>query len=312
VHRPNRRGKLSTVGHAAAFRAFARAAERAGVRFMVVGGTFRDVAVRPSSTRDIDIVLVDRKGLPEDTMQEAGFERVPGSPHAWRFARRGTEVELQVAALASSRSLAGPFSVAFKEAVPRRIEGCEVLTPRIEDYVILKLLAANSDVRRRNRDLADVQSTLFAYPELCATTLSIASLRARLRDLYGFKDTKLRRLTAFLRQVPARDNARIDLHIRGLYKDSMKTLTITEAKRNLGSWLSAAARGEDIGIITGADIIALRKVEVDSTDYAQREYGATKEQVEQLNEATDARYRRLKRTGKIVTTTAAELRKMLG
>jgi antitoxin (DNA-binding transcriptional repressor) of toxin-antitoxin stability system len=46
----------------------------------------------------------------------------------------------------------------------------------------------------------------------------------------------------------------------------MKTLTITEAKRSLGRWLSAAARGEDIGIVTGADIIALRKVEVDSTD----------------------------------------------
>lgn len=92
----------------------------------------------------------------------------------------------------------------------------------------------------------------------------------------------------------------------------MKTLTITEAKRSLGRWLSAAARGEDIGIIAGGDTIALRKVEVDSTDYAQREYGATKEQVEQLDEATDARYRSLKKSGKIVTTTADELRKMLG
>jgi hypothetical protein len=201
-HRPSRRGRLSTVGHGAAFRAFARAAERAGVRFMVVGGTFRDIAVRPSSTRDIDIVLVDRKELPADLMQSAGFVRVPGSPHAWRFARRNVEVELQVAALASSRSLAGPFSGALKEAVSRKIEGCEVLTPRLEDYVILKLLAAHSDVRRRNRDLADVQSTFFAYPDLCSTTLSIPSLRSRLRDLYGIEDGKLRSLTALLRQVP--------------------------------------------------------------------------------------------------------------
>jgi len=201
-HRRNRRGKLSTVGHAAAFRAFARAANRVGVRFMVVGGTFRDVAVRASSTRDIDIVLVDRKELPEDAMHAAGFERIPASPHAWRFTRRGTEVELQVAALASSRSLAGPFSIAFKEAVPRKIEGCEVPTPRIEDFVILKLVAAHCDMLRRNRDLADIQSTLFAYPELSASTLSIPSLRARLRDLYGIKDTALRRLTALLRQVP--------------------------------------------------------------------------------------------------------------
>ena len=54
----------------------------------------------------------------------------------------------------------------------------------------------------------------------------------------------------------------------------MKTLTITDAKKNLSRWLDAAARGEDIGIIRGADIIALRRVEVESTDYAQREYGA--------------------------------------
>jgi antitoxin (DNA-binding transcriptional repressor) of toxin-antitoxin stability system len=92
----------------------------------------------------------------------------------------------------------------------------------------------------------------------------------------------------------------------------MKTLTITEAKRNLGRWLSAAARGEDIGIVAGADIIALRKVNVESTDYAQREYGATEDQVQRLDRATDARYRRLKRGGKLKTTTAEELRKVLG
>jgi antitoxin (DNA-binding transcriptional repressor) of toxin-antitoxin stability system len=92
----------------------------------------------------------------------------------------------------------------------------------------------------------------------------------------------------------------------------MKTLTITEAKRNLGRWLTAAARGEDVGIVAGADIIALRKVEVESTDYAQRTYGVTPEQLRRLETATDARYRRLKRTGKLKTTTAEELRKLLG
>ena len=48
----------------------------------------------------------------------------------------------------------------------------------------------------------------------------------------------------------------------------MKTLTITDAK-NFGRWLAAAARGEDIGIVCGSNIVALRKVEVESTDYAQ-------------------------------------------
>ena len=91
----------------------------------------------------------------------------------------------------------------------------------------------------------------------------------------------------------------------------MKTLTITDAKKNLSQWLSAAARGQDIGIICGADIIALRKVEVESTDYAQREYGVTPEQIAALEEATDKRYRRLKRSGKLVTTSTDQLRKML-
>jgi antitoxin (DNA-binding transcriptional repressor) of toxin-antitoxin stability system len=96
-----------------------------------------------------------------------------------------------------------------------------------------------------------------------------------------------------------------------LYKVFMKTLTITDAKKNLGRWLAAAARGEDIGIVCGSDIVALRKVEIESTDYAQREYGALPEQVAALEKATDQRYRRLKRGKKLISVTAGELRKML-
>jgi antitoxin (DNA-binding transcriptional repressor) of toxin-antitoxin stability system len=91
----------------------------------------------------------------------------------------------------------------------------------------------------------------------------------------------------------------------------MKTLTITDAKKNLSRWLDAAARGEDIGIIRGADIIALRRVEVESTDYAQAEYGVTPRQAAVLEEATEKQYRRLKRSGKLVTVTVDQLRKML-
>ena len=91
----------------------------------------------------------------------------------------------------------------------------------------------------------------------------------------------------------------------------MKTLTITDAKKNLSRWLDAAARGQDIGIIRGAEIIALRRVEVESTDYAEREYAATPEQIADFADATDKRYRRLKRSGKLVTVTAAQLRNLL-
>jgi antitoxin (DNA-binding transcriptional repressor) of toxin-antitoxin stability system len=92
----------------------------------------------------------------------------------------------------------------------------------------------------------------------------------------------------------------------------MKTLTITEARKNLSRWLAAASKGEDIGIISGADIIALRKVTVESTDYAQREYGATSEQVAALEKSTDRRYRKLKHSGELVTITTEQLRKLIG
>jgi hypothetical protein len=96
-----------------------------------------------------------------------------------------------------------------------------------------------------------------------------------------------------------------------LYKVFMKTLTITDAKKNLGRWLAAAVRGEDIGIVCGSDIVALRKVEVESTDYAQREYGALPEQVAALEKATEQHYRRLKQGNKLMSIAAGELRKML-
>ena len=89
----------------------------------------------------------------------------------------------------------------------------------------------------------------------------------------------------------------------------MKTLTITAAKKNLGRWL-AVARGEDSGIVSGAGIVALRKVEIESADYAQREYGATVEQVADLERATEQRYRRLIRGKKLGLMTGRDLRKL--
>lgn len=73
----------------------------------------------------------------------------------------------------------------------------------------------------------------------------------------------------------------------------------------------AASRGEEIGILCGANIIALRKVEVEPTDYAAREYGAAPEQVAALEKATERRYLRLKRSGTLVTVTAEQLRQLV-
>ena len=91
--------------------------------------------------------------------------------------------------------------------------------------------------------------------------------------------------------------------------DLMKTLTITDVKKNLGKWLQAAARGEDIGIVSGADVIALRKVEVESTDYAWREYGATPQEVAGYERAAAAaEHEQLREAGKMEYLTTEELR----
>jgi hypothetical protein len=55
----------------------------------------------------------------------------------------------------------------------------------------------------------------------------------------------------------------------------MKTLTITEGRGRLGHWLKKATEGEDVGFIFEGKIVALRPVEVTSTDYALQEYGLT-------------------------------------
>lgn len=91
----------------------------------------------------------------------------------------------------------------------------------------------------------------------------------------------------------------------------MKTITITEAKKNLGKLLAAAAKGEDIGIVCGADIIALRKVEVEAVDYAWREYGVTPEEIAAFAKEAEVKYQALSKSGQSVTLTVEQLRSLL-
>ncbi len=60
----------------------------------------------------------------------------------------------------------------------------------------------------------------------------------------------------------------------------MKTLTVTEARKNLSSWIRRAGAGEEIAIIDGARIYAIRPVNVIAADYALHEYGATPAEVD--------------------------------
>lgn len=80
----------------------------------------------------------------------------------------------------------------------------------------------------------------------------------------------------------------------------MTTLTITDAKKNLGKWLGAALKGEDIGILTGAAIVALRPVEVEATDYAWREYGVTPAELDAFMKAESARIEKMRRKGEFI------------
>lgn len=196
AHAPRRPRRLSTVGHAETLQALAAAARTARVRFMLIGGTYRDAFVRAGSTRDIDLVLADEMSLPDSAMKAAGFARKGGSTHAWER-RVGSHVVLvEIAAIATPKGDAGPFSVAYRQAKLATVDGVRVRVPRIEDYIVLKLIAADAEQRRFTRDLTDVRDAL---ESTAGSAVSISSLRARMRDLYGFPRDKLNRLVAILR-----------------------------------------------------------------------------------------------------------------
>ena len=80
----------------------------------------------------------------------------------------------------------------------------------------------------------------------------------------------------------------------------MKTLTITEAKKNLGKWLKAAVDGEDVAIINGATCVALRPVQIEAADYAWREYGASRHELEKFHERVSVEVERLRRTRRLI------------
>jgi hypothetical protein len=60
----------------------------------------------------------------------------------------------------------------------------------------------------------------------------------------------------------------------------MKTLTITEGRGRLCYWLKKATEGQDIAFIVEGKIVALRPVEVTSTDYALQEYGLSPKEMD--------------------------------
>jgi antitoxin (DNA-binding transcriptional repressor) of toxin-antitoxin stability system len=81
----------------------------------------------------------------------------------------------------------------------------------------------------------------------------------------------------------------------------MTTLSPTKARSNLTQWLQRAAQGEDIGILYGDRVIALRPVEVEATDYALRQYGATEAEMESFTKKLHAEGEKNRKTGQLKT-----------
>jgi antitoxin (DNA-binding transcriptional repressor) of toxin-antitoxin stability system len=77
------------------------------------------------------------------------------------------------------------------------------------------------------------------------------------------------------------------------------TLSPTQARVNLTSLLKRAANGEDIGILHGDQVIALRPVTVHSDDYALREYGVTEKELDRFVKRANQRIKRERKAGKI-------------
>ncbi|MBA3650206.1 MAG: hypothetical protein H0W66_01675 [Chthoniobacterales bacterium] len=79
----------------------------------------------------------------------------------------------------------------------------------------------------------------------------------------------------------------------------MTTLSPTQARANLSSLLKRAAKGEDIGILHGDQVIALRPVTVHSDDYALQEYGVTEQEIDRFVKGMDKRIARDRKAGTI-------------
>jgi antitoxin (DNA-binding transcriptional repressor) of toxin-antitoxin stability system len=79
----------------------------------------------------------------------------------------------------------------------------------------------------------------------------------------------------------------------------MITLTPTKARANLSALLRQALRGQDIGIVMEGKIVALRPVSVQSTDYAEREYGVTAEELQHFEKTIHGKIEKERKAGKL-------------
>jgi hypothetical protein len=90
------------------------------------------------------------------------------------------------------------------------------------------------------------------------------------------------------------------------YNERMKTLTITEGRGRLGYWLKKAMQGKDVGFVFEGKIVALRPVEVVSTDYALQEYGLTPAEMKAAEKRISADLKTARARGEMTRFTGSE------
>jgi len=105
-------------------------------------------------------------------------------------------------------------------------------------------------------------------------------------------------LRLFVKLRKQNDKALELLSISSYYR-RMTTLSPTRARANLTSLLKRAANGEDIGILHGDKVIALRPVNVYSDDYALREYAITKKELIRFTKRMDREIAREYKSGTV-------------
>ena len=90
------------------------------------------------------------------------------------------------------------------------------------------------------------------------------------------------------------------------HNERMKTLTITEGRGRLGYWLKKATQGEDIGFMFEGKVVALRPVEVVSTDYALQEYGLTAVEMAAAEKRIGAEIKTARKRGEVTPFTGGK------
>ena len=81
----------------------------------------------------------------------------------------------------------------------------------------------------------------------------------------------------------------------------MQTLTVTAARAQLGHWLSRAVRGEEIGVVVGAQIVAFRPVSIQAADYMETEYGLTRGEADDVAIGLKAETQQAKACGGLIS-----------